>query len=138
MTFSISLLFFFFSDGGDSLPHSSNKSKKKGETKKSEEGEPCPPTAKRLFQMSFQAIHTVMGAIVEVGGVFVSGREERKEIESCAFLGMEFFLLELNANCASAPREIFGGLFEMGLRCRIRAGADQGAPRLRMDQVALR
>lgn len=36
--------------------------------------------------MSFQAIHTVMGAIVDIGGVFVSGREERKEIESCAFL----------------------------------------------------
>lgn len=33
--------------------------------------------------------------------------------------------------------KFFGGLFEMGPRCRIRAGADQGAPRLRMDQVAL-
>lgn len=33
-----------------------------------------------------------MGAIVEIGeDVFVSGREERKEIESCAFLGMEIF-----------------------------------------------
>lgn len=91
--------------------------------------------SKATFQMPFQAIHTVMGAIVEIGGVFVSGREERKEIESCAFLVWIFFLLELNANALLLLANFFGGLVEMGPHCRIRAGADQVAPRLRMDQV---
>lgn len=47
------------------------------------------------------------------------------------------FLLELMRK-RSAPREIFsrifGGLLEMGPRCQTRAGADQVAPRLRMNQ----
>jgi hypothetical protein len=60
----------------------------------------------------------------------VSGREERKEIESCAFLGMDFFLLELNANALSAPREIFwwavrNGAAELGLeRIKERRGSE--------------
>lgn len=74
MTFSISLLhfwvFFFFLSGGgaNSLPQHSLISPNGKRSRRARES--TSAYSKATSQMSFQAIHTVMGAIVDIGGVF--------------------------------------------------------------------